>query len=67
MAITTVQLKKEMVDKVKSIVQLKKPLRDINSNAEAIREVLIDFIKKNKKYLPKKEKSSIESPKEEED
>ncbi len=51
MAITSVQLDKDLVEKVKAIVKKKKPLRKINSYAEATREVLIDFVNKNQKFL----------------
>jgi len=51
MAITSVQLDKDLVEKVKAIVKKKKPLRKINSYAEATREVLIDFVRKNQKFL----------------
>ena len=51
MAITSVQLDKDIVEKVKVIIKKKKPLRKINSYAEAIREVLIDFVNKNQKFL----------------
>ena len=53
MSITSVQLDRDLLEKVKAIVKIKKPLRKINSYAEATREVLIDFIKKNKKFLGK--------------
>ncbi len=39
------------MEKVKKIVKKKKPLRKINSYAEATREVLIDFVKKNQRLL----------------
>ncbi len=51
MAITSVQLDRDLVEKVKTIVKKKKPLRKINSYAEAIREVLIDFVNRNQKFL----------------
>lgn len=51
MAITSVQLDRDLVEKVKTIVKKKKPLRKINSYAEATREVLIDYVKKNQKLL----------------
>ena len=51
MAITSIQLDKDLVEKVKAIIRKKKPLRKINSYAKAIREVLIDFVNKNQKFL----------------
>lgn len=51
MAITSVQLDRDLLNKVKKIMKKKKPLRKINTFAEATREVLIDFINKNKKVL----------------
>lgn len=51
MAITSVQLDRDLVEKVKIIVKKKKPLRKINSYAEATREVLIDYVRKNQKLL----------------
>lgn len=53
MAITSVQLDRDLVEKVKAIVKKKKPLRKINSYAEATREVLIDYVRKNQKFLTK--------------
>lgn len=53
MAITSVQLDRELLNKIKEIMKKKKPLRKINTYAEATREVLIDFINKNKRYLAK--------------
>ena len=51
MAITSVQLDRDLVNKVVEIMKKKKPLRKINTYAEATREVLIDFINRNKKIL----------------
>jgi metal-responsive CopG/Arc/MetJ family transcriptional regulator len=51
MVITSVQLDRDLVEKVKTIVKKKKPLRKINSYAEATREVLIDYVRKNQKIL----------------
>ena len=51
MVITSVQLDKDLIEKVKAIVKKKKPLRKINSYAEATREVLIDYVRKNQKLL----------------
>ena len=51
MVITSVQLDRDLIEKVKAIVKKKKPLRKINSYAEATREVLIDFVRKNQKFL----------------
>lgn len=51
MVITSVQIDRDLMEKVKEIVKKKKPLRKINSYAEATREVFIDFVKKNQKLL----------------
>lgn len=51
MPITTIQIDRDLMEKVKKIVKKKKPLRKINSYAEATREVLIDFVKKNQRLL----------------
>jgi len=51
MTITSVQLDRDLVEKVKTIVKKKKPLRKINSYAEATREVLIDYVRKHQKFL----------------
>jgi len=42
-----------LMDEVLNIAKYKFPLRNINSYAEATREALIEFIKKNRRYLPK--------------
>ena len=51
MSLITLQLDRDLIEKVKAIVKKKKPLRKINSYAEATREVLIDFVRKNQKFL----------------
>lgn len=51
MPTTTIQIDRDLMEKVKAIMKKKKPLRKINSYAEATREVLIDFINKNRRYL----------------
>ncbi|KKL59513.1 hypothetical protein LCGC14_2214610 [marine sediment metagenome] len=53
MTITSVQIDKNLMEKVKEIMKKKKPLRKINSYAEATREVLIDFVNKNQRFLSK--------------
>ena len=50
---TNIKIEKDLVEKVKTIAENKYPLRNIDSYAEAIRESLIEFIKKNSKYLVK--------------
>lgn len=60
MTTTSIQITKDMAEKVKTIVQKKKPLRNITSNTEAIRDVLIDFINKNKKYLQENNSKNTE-------
>ena len=65
MKITSVQLDRDLLNKVKIIVRKKKPLRKINSYAEATREVLIDFVKKNQRILsnnlPKNSENQVET------
>lgn len=48
-----IKLEPELVEKVKTIAENKFPLRNINSYAEATREALIEFVKKNQKYAKK--------------
>ena len=50
MAITSVQLDRTLVEQVKEIARNKFPLRNINSYAEATREALIEFVKRNQKH-----------------
>jgi len=59
MSITSVQLDKTLVEQVKEIARSKFPLRNINSYAEATREALIEFVKRNQKYLTEDQKSQI--------
>ena len=49
----TLKIDQDLLDEVKEITQNKYPLRKINSYAEATREALIDFIKKNQRYKNK--------------
>lgn len=66
MSITSVQLDRELLDKAKIIVKKKKPLRKINSYAEATREILYDYIKKNKRFLKEEpEQNQLETATEE--
>lgn len=54
----------DLLDKVKEITQKKFPLRKINKYAEAVREALMDFIKKNQKFVninKKLQKASLEA------
>lgn len=46
-----IRLDSELVEKVKIIAKKKFSIRNINSSAEATREVLIEFVKKNQKYI----------------
>ena len=50
MSLITLQLDRDLIEKVKEIAQNKFPLRKINSYAEGTREALIEFVKKNQKY-----------------
>ena len=47
----TLKIDQKLLDKVKTIADNKFSLRDITTYAEATREALIDFVKKNLKYL----------------
>lgn len=58
MSITSVQLDKELLENILEIVKNKFPLRKINTYAEATREALYEFIKKNRRY-ENKQKSPI--------
>ncbi len=53
MSYITLQLERDLIEKIKEIARNKFPLRNINSYAEATREALIEFVKKNRRYLPK--------------
>jgi len=55
----TLKIDQKLLDEVKTIADNKFPLRNISSYAEATREALIEFIKKNQRYS-KKEVSHIE-------
>ena len=48
-----IKLDPELVEKVKTIAENKFPLRKITSYAEATREALIEFVKRNQKYAKK--------------
>jgi len=60
MAITSIHITKDIAEKVRTIVQKQNPLRNITTNAMAIRDVLIDFINKNKKYLQENNSQNTE-------
>jgi len=51
MSVTNVKVDKNLANKTLKIAQNKYPLRGIEFYSEAVREVLIDFIKKNKRFL----------------
>jgi len=53
MSKTNIKIETDLIEKVKTIAENKFPLRNITSYAEATREALIDFIKKNRKFLGK--------------
>ena len=44
------KIDQKLLDKVKIITKNKFPLRNITSYAEATREALIEYVKKNQKY-----------------
>lgn len=48
-----IKIDKNLGDEVKEIAQNKFPLRKIEFYSEAVREALIEFIKKNKKFKNK--------------
>ena len=48
-----IKLDPELVEKVKTVAENKFPLRKITSYAEATREALIEFVKRNQKYAKK--------------
>ena len=54
-----IKLEIELVEKVKIIAENKFPLRNITSSAEATREALIEFVKRNQKYLTEDQKTQI--------
>ena len=56
----TLKIDQDLLDEVRELTQNKYPLRKISSYAEATREALIDFIKKNQRYK-NKEKSNKEA------
>ncbi len=60
----TLKIDQKLLDKVKTITKNKFSLRNINSYAEAVREALIDFIKKNQRLLsnnlPKNSENHLE-------
>ena len=45
------KIDQKLLDKVKTITKNKFPLRNITSYAEAVREALIEFVKKNSKFV----------------
>lgn len=47
----TLKINEDLLSQVKAIAKNKFNLREIDSYAEATREGLLEFIKKNKKYL----------------
>ena len=53
MSFITIQIDKDLMNEVKSIAKNKYPLRKIDFYAEAAREALIDFVKKNQRYKNK--------------
>ena len=53
MSIITLQLDRNLIEKVKTIAENKFTLRNINSYAEATREALLEFCKKNQRFSKK--------------
>lgn len=53
----TLKIDQDLLDEVKEIAQTKYPLRKIVFYAEAVREALIEFIKKNQRYKNKTTKN----------
>ena len=53
MSKTNIKIETDLIEKVKTIAENKFPLRNITSYAEATREALIEFCKKNKKFSKK--------------
>lgn len=51
------KIDQDLLDEVKEITQNKYPIRKISSYAEATREALIDFVKKNQRYKNKEDKN----------
>ena len=45
------KIDQKLLNKVKAITKNKFPLRNISSYAEAVREALIEFVKKNSKFV----------------
>lgn len=58
---TTIQLDEKLIEKAEEIAEIKFLPRRINSKAEAVREILIEFIKNNKKCLKKKGSGTLQS------
>lgn len=55
------KIDKVLCDEVKEIAASKFPLRNISSYADAVREALIQFVKKNQRYKNKTEVRHITS------
>jgi len=47
----TLKIDQIILDKIKAITKIKFPLRNITNYAEATREALIDYVRKNQKFL----------------
>lgn len=58
---TTLKIDTELLEQVKRIAQNKYPLRKIEFYSEAVREALIEFIKKNSRYNNKPESKQVQS------
>ena len=54
----TLKVEQSLLDEVKSIAESKYPLRKINFYSEAVREALIDFVKRYKPYYNKEQKQN---------
>ena len=57
----TLQLESTLIEEVKELVGNKYPFLKINSYAEAVRQVLTEFSKKNQRFKDKNQKSKKQS------
>lgn len=53
MSKVNIKIEPDLIEKVKTIAENKFPLRNITSYAEATREALIEFCKKNQRFSKK--------------
>ena len=59
----TLKIDQDLLDEVRNITQNKFPLRKIEFYSEAVREALIEFVRKNQRYNkdPESKKQSIQA------